>query len=94
MAHWLKSSFVMLASNVASAHVISAPLLIQLIASAPGKASQDRPSVWVLATHMEAQMEHLASGFSLAQIWLLWPFGKLTSGWKISLNLPLSVTCK
>lgn len=53
--------------------VLAALLLGQLPANVPGQVAEDGPRTWVLATYW---LEFLPSGFSLAQTWLLWRFGK------------------
>lgn len=58
----------------APVQVLAVPRLIQLPANAPGKETEDGPSTWAPATHMEELMGFLAPGFDLAQPWLLQPF--------------------
>lgn len=53
---------------------LAAPLPTQLSANVPGKA--DCPSHWVPATQMGDPDEDSGSGFGLAQLWPLRPFGE------------------
>lgn len=50
---------------------------------------KDGSSSWTTATHKGYLDRVQALGFNLAQSWHLWPFGKCTSKWKISLSLSL-----
>lgn len=51
--------------------------LIQLSTKALGKAADDGPLLEHLPPKWEIKMGFFAPGFSLAQIWLLHPFGRM-----------------
>lgn len=68
-------------------------LPIQHSAKVPTKVAGDGPSPWILEFMLET-WKILASGFTLAQFALFWPFRKEISRWKVScLYLSLFVNC-
>lgn len=53
MVQWVRLQFVSTVSHTGTlAQVLAVPLMIQLLANAPGKAAGESPNAWAPATHI------------------------------------------